>query len=53
MPVPESRRKTKNIDTEYTFKNISDLLKCKNDLEQVIADSDSKKKYEDKTEEEI
>jgi hypothetical protein len=58
LPVPESKRKVKIMDTKYTFNKVGDLMNTKKQIEGSLAPVDANgakemKRFEDKTKEEI
>lgn len=56
LPVPESKRQTKIIDTKYTLQTVGDLVNKKTSIEEQISKGDSspdQKRFGDKTMEEI
>jgi len=56
LPVPESKRKTKIMETFYSLKTVNDLFALKTRIEKQLTPSEESlevKRYEDKTQEEI
>jgi len=54
MPVPESKRETKIVDTKYTFNTIQDLLNNKDNLENNLTMiKQDAVRFEDMTKEEL
>ena len=57
LPVAESKRNTKIMDTDYSMTKVGDLIESRDKAEQTIIGSTSEptptKRFEDKTQEEI
>lgn len=54
LPIPESKRKVKIVDTKYNFSKYGDLLERDHDIEKTLKEKEQRNvRFEDKTQEEI
>ncbi len=50
LPVPESKRKVKILDTKYNFSKYEDLVERKGDIERGLKEKEERNvRFEDKT----